>query len=93
MKKTVLLVLHLFLLSPVFGQSQTILDSLEQVYQGATHDTTRILTLCQIGSQYQQHYPDTSLYLWQQALQESERIEYLRGQGLSLNRIGDYHRS
>jgi signal transduction histidine kinase/Tfp pilus assembly protein PilF len=69
-----------------FAQSKRIVDSLQQVYQTATHDTTKILAQLEIMQQYR-HKPDTILLLAKETESKSKMLNFLRGQALTYFRL------
>ncbi len=88
--KKFLLIIFIFLGVSPFAKSQNrkLLDSLKVVYQKTTQDTTRLLVMVQIASQYYASKPDTCISICQKVLAESQKKNYLKGQQRSLSRIG-----
>lgn len=89
----IILALCLFLVLGVNSQAQNqkVLDSLGRVYYTAKHDTTRILALNSIASEYISNKPDTSVILAEKALKMSEKIGFEKGKSKAYSWIGDFH--
>jgi tetratricopeptide (TPR) repeat protein len=66
------------------AQNQRILDSLNHIYQIAEQDTSKIIALNLIASQYVTTKVDTAISITQQALKLSETIKFKKGIGNSL---------
>jgi tetratricopeptide (TPR) repeat protein len=98
--KKISIVLGLLLLCCTVHAQTKVLDSLQKYYRSVAYDTAKILALAEIAFQYRTNQPDTCIFLAQQALAQSEKIHFLRGQGRALNVLGtayetqsDYARS
>jgi serine phosphatase RsbU (regulator of sigma subunit)/tetratricopeptide (TPR) repeat protein len=86
------------LLQKAQAQNKTLLDSLQKKYNNPSiPDTTRIIALIEIGNQYRQPKPDTSILIAQQALKKSEKLSFTLGKinaysllGASYYRKNDY---
>ncbi|HLG39070.1 MAG TPA: tetratricopeptide repeat protein [Chitinophagaceae bacterium] len=63
-------------------------DSLSQLLQEEERDTTRVLLLEKLSLEYSTFNTDTSLILAQEALALARKIEFEKGEAISLNRIG-----
>jgi signal transduction histidine kinase len=74
------------LINPVFAQVETYRDAdrLLKKLAATTTDTTRIILKCKLGEAYRANQPDTSLQLATEALSESGRIGFRRGQVTAL---------
>ncbi len=99
MKKYVLLLLLLPVFASISAQ-QIIIDSLKRELQTAQQDTNRVLLLGDLARVLYLSKPDTALLLGQQAYDLSEKVHYVKGTALSLNRmataysaLGDYPKS
>jgi tetratricopeptide (TPR) repeat protein len=68
----------------VFAQNKRVMDSLVRSYQTAKQDTSKILTLVAIATEYQKDKPDSALQLTQQVLEQSLKLKYLKGQQQAL---------
>ena len=83
----------LFLLTGLFltnGNAQTNRkDSLKMAIQKEKTDTGRVLLLSDLGFEYIGSNPDTVMSLAMEGLSLSQHIGYLKGEAVSLNRIGN----
>lgn len=93
MKPFFLLFSLLLLVFPLFAQKKSVLDSLQKVYRSAQTDTTKILVLLEKARQYSSTKPDSCIALAQQALRQSEKINFLEGKSLALNNLGIGYRA
>src|ERR1700743_3262049 len=91
MKKTILLWLICFQLSPSFSQSR-VADSLKLLLQSEKQDTTRVKLLSTIGTSYIFEKPGTGLAYVQQGLDLSRTINDKRGEAGCLNALGQLNR-
>ncbi len=67
-------------------------DSIKQLLQKDTEDTSRVLHLADLSFEYTESKPDTTMKLALQALELSRLIGFLKGEAVSLNRVGNaYH--
>ena len=54
----------------------------------ATHeDTTRVLLMAELGLQFRNTNPDSSIFYGQKALTLAEQIKFLRGEAHAINTI------
>ena len=94
-KKTLLLVIFLFLISNLFSQ-ESKLDSLWTEFRHAKHDTMRVKYYLDIGSIIEQNNTDSALILYQKALDISEfnikknlnRQQFQQFQAIALRNFG-----
>ena len=77
--KTSLIVLFSFLLSIGYTQDLQIIDSLKQELANAKHDTSRVLWMSQIASNYRAGSADSTLYYGNKALELANKSNFLRG--------------
>lgn len=96
MKIIVAVVYFLFLITSAQGQQKTI-DSLQNQLKTTAADTNRVQILGSLVKIYYLFKPDTALILAQEGYNLSLKLNYTRGEALSLNRIamcysavGDY---
>ena len=54
----------------------------------AQEDTTRVLTIAELGLQFRNSNPDSSFYYGQKALALARQIKFQRGEALALSNIG-----
>ena len=67
-------------------------DSLKQLLQKEKTDTGRVLLLADLSFEYLESKPDTTMILALEALSLARRIGFLKGEAISLNRVGNaYH--
>ncbi|MEI9909577.1 MAG: tetratricopeptide repeat protein [Bacteroidota bacterium] len=89
MKKTVLYILLSFLLSSGFSQAkQSLIDSLKHELAVARQDTSRVLLMNELSSQYSYVMVDSALYYGQEALALARKINYARGEANALDDLG-----
>jgi len=93
MKKTLIIFLFIPLLGGVrggfsFAQSTAAIDSLLQVLQTATHDTTRIKTLNQLCLEYEFTDRDKAKAYVKQALELAKKTDYKKGIARSFLYLG-----
>jgi hypothetical protein len=67
---------------------RSALDNLQVVYQTAKADTTKVLALAEIAYLSHSNRPDSSIALAQQALAQSQKINFEKGIAYSLSVIG-----
>ena len=92
MKRIILI--QLFGLCILYCNAQTnARDSLKQLLQKEKTDTGRILILADLSFEYIESKPDTMMLLATQSLELSRRIGFLKGEAISLNRIGNAYNS
>ena len=88
-KKLFLLVALTFgLTTHAHAQNKKLIDSLSTVFNTAKHDTVKIMALVDIAYEYRNSKPDTCIALATQALKKSEKIDFGKGKGWALLRIG-----
>lgn len=87
MSRLYLFIAILFFYNHSNAQSEKVLDSLSIAYTNAKHDTTQILVLLEIASQYD-FQSDTCLSLSTTAFNRSKQIGFTKGVGRSLTMIG-----
>ncbi len=89
MKKIIILCfLSYVLISNINAQNKKNLDSLMRIYKTAKHDTTKILALKDIASEYRNSKPDTCIALVEKSLQISEKINFEKGKAWAWNIMG-----
>lgn len=64
-------------------------DSIKALLQNDKEDTSRVLHLADLSFEYIDSKPDTMMVLALQALELSRRIGFLKGEAISLNRVGN----
>ena len=90
--KPISLLLVLLLLWALQSQAQRgEIDSLLQVLKGHKQDTNRVKTSNMLAYRFFITKPDTAIKLSQEAFLLSRRINYPKGEGMSLNYIGWGH--
>lgn len=76
--------LHIFLIiisvlllykGEVFAQNQKQIDSLKQIITLAKQDTNKVITLLELGDQYEHNKPDSALVCYHRALDISKEIK------------------
>jgi tetratricopeptide (TPR) repeat protein/uncharacterized membrane protein len=89
MKKLMVLFVAIHLLQnlPLVAQTSAA-DSLKQLLQTERQDTSRVWLLNQLARQYYYNYPDTALVLGQEALALAKATGFIKGEAMSLLRIG-----
>jgi len=88
MKKIILFLFLCFSLTGLKAQTTNI-NSLKLVLQKEKQDTTRVLLLSELSFSYVASKPDSAMNLAMEALQLSRRIGFVKGEAVSLNRIGN----
>ncbi len=68
-------------------------DSLKKVIARAKQDTNKVKLLIQLGNQYKNSIPDTTLFYFQKALDISKNIKAKNFIAISLRYIGNIHRN
>ncbi len=68
-------------------------DSIIQLLLNDKEDTSRVLHLADLSFEYVESKPDTMMILALQALELSRRIGFLKGEAISLNRVGNAYGS
>ncbi len=85
-----ILLLFFFSLCISYTNAQTgNRDSIIQLLQKDKEDTSRVLHLADLSFEYFESNPDTGIVLALQALELSRRIGFLKGEAISLNRVGN----
>ena len=92
MKKILVLLFVILSVTNIHAQTHDI-DSLKQVLQNEKTDTGRVLTLANLSFLYIESKPDTMMILALQALELSRKIGFVKGEAVSLNRIGNAYSS
>src|SRR4051812_25455280 len=64
-------------------------DSIKLLLLNDKEDTSRVLHLADLSFEYIDSKPDTMMLLALQALDLSRRIHFLKGEAISLNRVGN----
>ena len=59
----------------VFAQNQKQIDSLKQIITLAKQDTNKVITLLELGDQYEHNKPDSALVFYHRALDISKEIK------------------
>ncbi len=73
------LVLPLLLTFEGFGQKYMDMDSLKSELGSAGEDSTKVQLYISLGQQYEGNQPDSAIFLYEQALNLSKRLNYTRG--------------
>lgn len=92
MKKIILLLL-VTLISGYTNAQTGNRDSIKQMLLNDKQDTSRVLTLANLSFTYIDSKPDTMMILALQALELSRKISFVKGEAVSLNRIGGAYNS
>ena len=87
MKKIILLLAAFFCLTNSNAQTK-VRDSLKQLLQKEKTDTGRVLLLDELAFEYIGSKPDTIMMLALKGLSLSRRIGFIKGEAVSLNRVG-----
>ncbi len=90
MKKIFLLLFVSFSISYINAQTGNR-DSIIQLLQNDTEDTSRVLHLADLSYEYLESKPDTTMALALEALTLATQIGFLKGKAASLNRIGNVY--
>lgn len=89
---TLLFIPYFFFCTPyVFGQQNTALDSLLQVYKTQPNDTNKVQTLQSLFQSYLYNQPKQALEYAQKALDLAQELNYKKGIARSYYDIGVYH--
>ena len=88
MKKIILLLLITLSINPLNAQIN-VRDSLKQLLQKETKDTSRVLLLSGLSFAYFESKPDTAMLLAIEALALSRSIGFAKGEAASLNAVGN----
>ena len=92
MKKIFLLLFVMLCITNTHAQTHER-DSLKLSLQNEKNDTGRVLTLANLSFTFLDSKPDTMMILALQALELSRKIGFVKGEGISLNRIGGAYSS
>jgi len=92
MKKIILLLLLCICITSINAQTGNR-DSIKQLLQNDKEDTSRVIDLANLSFEYVESKPDTMMILALQALELSRRIGFLKGEAISLNRVGNAYSS
>ena len=89
MKKIIVLFIAVHLLQnlPVDAQPNAA-DSIKKLLQTERQDSSRVTLLNLLSRQYYYNYPDTALVLGQEALALARKTGFIKGEAMSLLRIG-----
>jgi tetratricopeptide (TPR) repeat protein len=94
MKKIILLLLVTLGVSYTHAQSiERERDSLKLSLQNEKTDTGRVLTLANLSFTYLESKPDTTMVLALEALSLASKIGFVKGEAISLNRVGNAYRA
>ena len=86
--KKLILTFFIWLLFHCAGIAQNKLtDDLKRQLAATQEDTTRVALMAELGLQFRNTNPDSSIFYGQKALTLAEQIKYLRGEALALNTI------
>ncbi|HEY2580834.1 MAG TPA: tetratricopeptide repeat protein [Mucilaginibacter sp.] len=66
-----------------------VTDSLKKLLNEAMPDTTRVVLLRNLGNGYSTSKPDSAMVYYQEGLELSRRINFMKGQKLCLNNLGN----
>jgi serine phosphatase RsbU (regulator of sigma subunit) len=72
------------------AQNQRVIDSLHRTYP-ALNDTLRVQALAELCVSFRSSVPDSGFYYARQALALATKLNYQRGEGLGLLRLGSVH--
>ena len=78
----------LFIASTICFAQNKLTDSLKYLLRLAKEDTTRVLTLAELGFQFRNSNSDSSFYFGQKGLALARQIKFQRGEALALSNIG-----
>ena len=87
--RRVLTIFLLLLLSPFCKAQTNTIDSLKKLLQNEKQDTSRVMQLYRLSTNYMYSKPDTALLLAQQSLSLSNKIGFAKGEAQSMNMIGN----
>ncbi len=86
--KEVLLIFFVFFNCIAVVAQNKLTDSLKQVLANTTADTIRVEVIAELGLQYRNTNPDSSIFYSNQALALAQQIGFKRGEVLALSNIG-----
>lgn len=92
MKKIILSITAILSIATCYAQTGNR-DSIKLLLQKDKEDTSRVLHLADLSFEYLESKPDTMMILALQALELSRRIGFLKGEAVSLNRVGNAYGS
>ena len=87
MKRFILLII-LFIASTIGFAQNKLTDSLKYLLSLSKEDTTRVLTIAELGLQFRNSNPDSSIYYGQKALALARQLKFQRGEALALSNVG-----
>ncbi len=87
MKRFTLLII-LFIASTIGFAQNKLTDSLKYLLSLSKEDTTRVLTIAELGLQFRNSNPDSSIYYGQKALVLARQLKFQRGEALALSNVG-----
>ncbi|HEY4324411.1 MAG TPA: hypothetical protein VGN20_10510 [Mucilaginibacter sp.] len=88
MKKITATVILIFLILNASAQQRAI-DSLRSLLNTSIDDTTKVLALKSLGNRYVKSKPDSAMLLFQQALELSRKVNFLRGEMICIGNQGN----
>jgi len=68
-------------------------DSLKLLLENEKTDTGRVLRLAELSFEYLESKPDTTMVLALEALSLARQIGFVKGEAVSLNRVGNAYRA
>ncbi len=86
-KKSIIIFLFTIFCAVGFSQNK-LTDSLKQQLDITKDDTSRVLVLTNLGMQYRNTNPDSSIYFSEKALALARQIKFRRGEAFALSTIG-----
>ena len=86
MKPLALTLLWLLFHYPGIAQNK-LTEALKNQLTAAHEDTARVLIMAELGLQFRNTNPDSSIFYGQKALHLAEQIKYLRGEAIAINTI------
>ncbi len=88
MKKKSIIIFLLILFRTVGLAQNKLTDSLRQLLDITKDDTSRVLVLTNLGLQYRNTNPDSTIYYCEKALELARQIKFQRGEAFALSTIG-----
>jgi two-component system, NtrC family, sensor kinase len=88
MKKIIATAILIFLILHAGAQKKAV-DSLRKLLNTSIDDTTRVLTLKNLGNRYSHSKQDSAMFLYQQALELSYKVNFLRGEMICIGNEGN----
>lgn len=89
MLKKILVLLLAFCVSADSYAQTNLKDSLRTLLKKEKQDTNRVILLAEISFAYYTNHPDTAMQFALDALSLAKRTGFIKGEALSLNRIGN----